>query len=108
MREEEEEDCVTLFCASTLFCFGVSAIVFILTLYGVIFHVLTGLDFKRIWFVTAGVILTWFLIISVCYHRLLIQWLREHGCLLIQWLVGLGMGGMYIYALGQVAVYLIV
>jgi hypothetical protein len=105
--QDNQEECLSIFHGSTAFCCIFSAIVFVVTLFGLVDHVLDGRTFKQVWFVTATLIITWFLMITVYYRRHVVKWFKDNGCLLVQWSGLIVMVCGYVIALSQLAIHLI-
>lgn len=72
------DDCLTLYYGSTFFCGGLSAIVFVITLFGLVDHYMDRIVFMRVWFITASLIVTWFVLITVYYRRHVVKWFQQN------------------------------
>jgi hypothetical protein len=105
--QEEDEECLSVFHGSTAFCCVFSAIVFVVTLFGLVDQMMDARTFKQVWFVTAALIITWFFFLIVYYRRHVGKWFKDNGCLLVLWSGLIVMVCGYVIALSQLAIHLI-
>lgn len=116
--QTDRDVCESNFSASITCCMFVSVLVFITTLFGVADRAIGGRVYKQIWFVFGCLIVTWFLLMILYYHRLSYQWFKENILWTMGWLkdnglylcqvIAVGITAIsYVYVLVQVAIHLI-